>query len=282
MPQVAVRRSAWASSVAWLLLVSFSAGHEARAEEPSEVCAAAAEKAQPLRRAGQLVRARAELLLCARDACPSVVRADCARWLTEVDGAIPSIVVRALTPAGDDAVAVRVTADGKTLAERLDGKPIALDPGEHTLRYEMPGAAPIEARVVLAQGERDRILRVQFVSQGAARPLSPARAAAPSPGPQKSGAPAWTWVLGGVGVAAVGTGVAFYGIGLGQRATLADSCAPTHACDDGRVSAARTKLVLGDILVGVGAVALAASIYFALTGRGGVTSTAGAAPLVRF
>jgi hypothetical protein len=277
MPQVAVRRRALAGAVVSLLL--FSAERGAYAAEPSEVCAVAAERAQPLKRAGQLVRARVELLQCARDACPAVVRADCARWLTDVDGAIPSIVVRALTPAGEDAVAVRVSADGRTVAERLDGKPIALDPGEHTLRYELAGAAPIEARVVLAQGERDRVLRVQFAAPGTVTPSTPAT---PPAAPQKTGTPAWTWVLGGVGVAAVGTGVAFYGIGLGQRSTLADSCAPQHACDDGRISAARTKLVIGDVLVGVGAVALAASIYFALTGRAATTTTAGAAPLVRF
>ena len=58
--------------------------------DEADACAAAAEEAQPKRRAGKLVDARAALMKCSRTGCPAFIRTDCTRWLTEVDAALGS------------------------------------------------------------------------------------------------------------------------------------------------------------------------------------------------
>ena len=48
-------------------------------------CVNAADKGQDLRSAGKLDEARAQFLVCAKPACNRVVRADCERWVKEID-----------------------------------------------------------------------------------------------------------------------------------------------------------------------------------------------------
>ena len=258
----------------WLVCLAFACVTDgvafapaARADSEASTCADAAEHAQPLRREGKLSLAKEQLARCARASCPAAVQSDCTRWLSEVISTMPSIVVRAQGPDGADAIAVTVIADGHTLATQLDGKPIFLDPGEHTLRYELAGAEPVETRVLLVQGERDRIVRVAL-TRSSAKGLAPAPNGTPRDAPhERTKIPLASWILGGVSAAAIGTGVAFYAVGLDERSTLANTCAPSHSCDDGRIASARNKLIAGDVLVGVGIVTVAASLYLALTRR---------------
>jgi hypothetical protein len=240
----------------WTLLAPFVGAavlctQEARAAD-AETCASAAERAQPLRRAGRLGEALRELRTCAAAECPSIVRGECVTWLAEVEEALPTVVVRASSEAGDE-VDVTVLADGHVIAEKLDGRPIALDPGLHEMRYERAGAKPASERVVLAAGEKNRVLRARFELERA-----------PAPGARPV-APALVWWLGGVGLASAVAGTVFYAIGLGERSDMASTCAPQHACDSGRIHAAEAKLVVGDVLVGVGVVSLAAAAVVLLT-----------------
>src|SRR5258708_923596 len=127
-----------------MALVMLTASHARAGEE--EKCAAAAESAQRLRAAKHLLDARRQLVLCAQDKCPIVVLRDCATWLHDVESAIPTLSFRARDARGRDLIAVRVLVDGAVVRERLDGTPIEFDPGEHTLRYETAGRAPVEER----------------------------------------------------------------------------------------------------------------------------------------
>jgi hypothetical protein len=87
-------------------------------------------------------------------------------------------VVSALDPTGHDAIAVRVFVDGQLVADGLDGKAMLIDPGVHTLRYELAGSAPVEETVLIREAQKDRTLRVQFQS-GPAKPGPLAPAVAP-------------------------------------------------------------------------------------------------------
>src|ERR1700729_2803743 len=106
----------------------------ARAEDTVHVCIAASTAGQTLRKQGKLLAARDQMIACARDACPAIVRSHCARWLSEVDAAIPSVVVRAEDAAAGAAIDARLSIDGRP--GKLDGQPVRLDPGEHTLSIE--------------------------------------------------------------------------------------------------------------------------------------------------
>ena len=68
--------------------------------------------------------------------------------------------------------------------------------------------------------------------------------------------------LGGVGIAAPASSAVFWGLGVSERSNLASTCAPTHACSDSDVSRARSKLIVGDVLAGVGLLAVGAAVWF--------------------
>ncbi len=92
-------------------------------------CVSASEDAQLMRIKGQLRAARANLLVCSQDDCPKIVKQDCTGWLDEVDRAIPTVVLGARDARGQDLTDVHVAMDGTSLALRLDGKAIPVDPG---------------------------------------------------------------------------------------------------------------------------------------------------------
>ncbi|MEO8799878.1 MAG: hypothetical protein ABI551_18425, partial [Polyangiaceae bacterium] len=82
-------------------------------------------------------------------------------------------------------------------------------------------------------------------------------------------APEWnvpvvTWILGGVGVAAAGTGIGFWAAGKSERTALYDACGKTRACTESDEAPAKTKLLVGDVAVIVGAAAIAAAIVIAV------------------
>ena len=71
-----------------------------------------------------------------------------------------------------------------------------------------------------------------------------------------SGVPAATYVLGGIGVAALATGVVFRAIGAEQYNALAEDCGT--ACTDAQVDPVKAKYTISNISLGVGAGALVA------------------------
>src|SRR6185312_12809902 len=95
----------------------------ARADEV-DVCISAAEQSQVQRRDAHLRAARAQLVLCARDACPRAIQKDCKRWLGEVEAAMPTVVIHAVDPSGGDIVGARALVDGVRLDGALDGRAV--------------------------------------------------------------------------------------------------------------------------------------------------------------
>lgn len=227
-------------SFAFALAASLDLSQKAASAEPSitnDQCIEANAKAQPLRRAGKLAAARAELARCVNRQCPGMVRDDCAQRLDELDRAQPTIVFDAKDTADDDLNAVRVTVDGERLTDKLDGSPLAVDPGAHTFTFETPGQPLTTRRLVVREGEKGRIEHVWFTgsqggavvpaartaraasSTGAVSGSSAARIAGPAvdtPPPPSSGGShgggtqrAWGLVLGGVGLGGVAAGTVF-------------------------------------------------------------------------
>ena len=176
----------------------------ARADDTVRACIAASTGGQTLRRQGRLLAARDEMIACARDACPPIVRSSCARWLAEVDAAVPSVVVRAESAAGEDAIGGTLSIDGHP--RKLDGQPVRLDPGEHTVLVVDDHGARKEARVLLAEGERARLVTLRF-SAGAETPSKPLATATPRTSPSPS--PSAPDSIGGIGVVALGSATYF-------------------------------------------------------------------------
>jgi hypothetical protein len=237
----------------------------ARADETA-ACVKASEQAQSLRDEGKYRSAREQLLLCSRDVCPSVVRKDCVTWLADVDAAMPSIVLGAKDGA-QDVVDVKVSLDGKPLAEKLDGKPLPMDAGEHTITFERQGRPAVQSKVVLHAGEKNRAISVQLGAEPNAAGGGGARGGGGGTAEQSSsGPPIAGYVVGGIGVVAIG-GFAFFGLSgksdVDNMRSGPNACAPN--CDPSKVDAAKAKLLVADISLGVGVVGLGVATYLILT-----------------
>ena len=221
-------------------------------------CLAATNEGQDLRGEGKLRAAREQFLLCAREVCPGALRTECTKWVGELDADIPSIVVR-VTRDQLDVEGANVTLDGAPIA--LDGKPIVLDPGPHTLVASAPppAAGSSEQKLVLATGEKNRsVTLVLPTTEPKAEPASPPPVIV-APQTSGSGAPAWAWVAGGVGVAGLGVFAFFAATGVHDVHRLDSECAPR--CADADVDAAKRKLLFADIGLGVGIVGLGLATY---------------------
>lgn len=259
---------------------------EARADD-KEVCVRTVEHAQNVRLDGKLREARDEFMSCARAVCPDAIRQDCTRWITEVDASLPSVVFEGVWADGRDVTGMTVSLDGKPLAGAEAGRAVALDPGEHTFRFDVAGAAPIETRNVIREGEKNRILRVTFTPGAPAEPTvapgpAPVTAAASSHVPPPSGlwqslrpddgrphvakrgpVPLAAFVFGGVGLAGFG-GFAYFSLtGTGRLDSMRSTC--EHACNPSDVTSARNEILVGDILGYVGLAAAGVAFWLALT-----------------
>jgi hypothetical protein len=168
-------------------------------------CVAAADAAQQQRAAGKLLAARASLQICSRDACPGLVRSDCTRWRAEVEASVPTIVLRAQDPRGQDLTDVTVWLDGVPIADRMDGLPIEIDPGQHALTCEHAGSKKLRQEIVVRTGDKNRTISLPFEDL---EPLQPV--VIPPSHVQGSGRPsAAAWIFTGLGVAAAGVGTYF-------------------------------------------------------------------------
>jgi hypothetical protein len=153
------RARAGASAIVATALASIVAPAGA-ADPTKERCVAANADAQALRIDGKLAAAREQLDLCVAQSCPTIVREDCATRLDELDRAQPTIVFDVKDATGNDLVAVSVTVDGKPLVDRLEGKALKADPGEHIFLFQAPGRPVVSRRFVLKEGEKNRRERV--------------------------------------------------------------------------------------------------------------------------
>ncbi|HSY23664.1 MAG TPA: hypothetical protein VK841_16165 [Polyangiaceae bacterium] len=218
----------------------------------NETCIDANAKAQELRREGKIAASRAQLNLCANRQCPGLVRDDCTRRLDELDRAQPTIVFSVKDASGADVSAVTVSVDGRKLADKLDGAPIAVDPGSHSFTFEPQGHAPITRQFVIHEGERGRLETSAIgtqnggVSDGhgpAVRGAGLAGTAAFDTTPTDHGSQSgqtqriWGWSLGGVGVAGLAVGAAMGLLANSAWNDAKNGCNPMSCLPQNRPSA---------------------------------------------
>jgi hypothetical protein len=244
------------------LVMPTAAPRWARADDVAAECADAANAGQPLRREGRLREAREQFVLCARDACPPVVREHCAPWIREIDAATPSVVVRARDAHGVDVSGARVWVDGQPL-DRIPGIASAVDPGVRRFRVAAPDGVVWEEDVVVAQGEKNRVVVVTLPARPGEAAVGGEHTAAPAaPAPIVS--PVVAYALGGVGIGALGA----FGL-LEKKAhddddALRSGCAVTRTCVPSELAAVRTESTVAIVAGAFGVVSLAASIVFLL------------------
>ena len=249
--RIAVATFAPAASVALALLLTAPA---ARADAS---CISAYEQTQTLRKDGKPLASKTQAAICSRESCPALLTKDCTKWLAELEAVIPTVVVDARTSAGAPRTDVRVKIDGApapSSGDKLDGKPIQLEPGAHTFVFETDGAPPVERTLVLKEGEKNKKLTVTFAGP-------PSDGAEPQSAPSRP-VPLGVWIFGGASIVALATSAAFAIDGLGKKSDL-DACKPRCAGSD--VDAMSSSFTLADVALGAGVMAGAAAVYLFLT-----------------
>jgi hypothetical protein len=255
---------------------------KARAKEE---CALAYDTTQVLRRQGKLISARQHAAACSVPACSVYVTRDCTQWYAEIDAILPTVVLAAKDATGADATAVRVTVDGQVFAEQLDGKGAPIDPGEHVVRFEMAGAAPIEQRVLIREGEKNRALSASFPP----RTVDPLRQPPPAKLDDRRrtspGSPRRTLGFIGIGAGAAGlvVGTVAGGLVIAQYRTLAPGCPEGHCPPSERASVDRYNLtanVANAALAIGGALALIGIVLVVTAPKAGSSGAARWAPVI--
>lgn len=261
------------AAIAWAATASIASADEKVA------CVTAAETAQQQRSEGKLRDARLSLHLCSRDVCPALVRNDCTQWLTEIEASLPTIVLRATTPRGQDLTDIKVSLDGQALAERIDGLPIEVDPGSHVLTAVHPGSKPVRQELTFYTNQRNRT--VSLVLEDVEPPpdgTGELRVSADSAPKRLGAAPV---VFGAVALAALGSWTYFGLTSNADAKHLDETCGPdgpnsggTGHCPSSDVDRVRNKQIVADVSLGVAVVSAGISTWLFLKASKSPTTTA--------
>jgi hypothetical protein len=264
------------------------------ARDPSVVCEpayVAYGKAIEAEKAGHLQQARDELLTCALSSCGDLV-SKCRERHKQLGLEMASVVPIVTDETGATRVDVRVTVDGELLTSRLDGRGLLVEPGLHEFAFSMDGKVFNTQRIMIVEGQRNRVLSVTRDTKGEpAKGVALATPAKISPAPEETvsvsntpasedsdkassdqSAPAgpskwamprspWPYVLGGVGLAAVGVGGLLTFWGNKDNTELQNQCAPN--CNPSSQDHIKALYVASDISVvaGLGALGVATWLF---------------------
>lgn len=220
-------------------------------------CIAQHEAGLAAKEAKKPLEARPRFAACTNAECPAAVREECASMVEQLDRLIPSVVVAVKDPDRRDLVDVRLFIDGKLVSEKLSGQAIELEPGQHEFRIRHARSGELVQRALIVEGEQRR--RIAFAFEP--HPRKPEKRAPIAPKESSRSIPAATWVLGGVGLIALGSFGYFAASGKSKEKDL-ESCSP--ACDPKEVDVMRRRYLIADISLGVSVVAFGGALGFAL------------------
>jgi hypothetical protein len=246
----------------------------ASADDSKKVCTDAYAEAQTLRDVNKLKDARDQLRICSQSVCKAFIVKDCTDWLVEIEGRLPSVVFSAKDARGDLLTDVTVSMDGTTIAQKLDGQSIEVDPGHHTFTFVASDGTKVEKPFAVLEGQK-----AQSVAVTLATTLSVAE---PKPPPPPPPSPPVFWsttrriavVTGGVGVASLITGSIFGALAGSVSSRQKTDCpSPTNCANHGQAvsahSLALSESTVSTAMFVVGGALLAGGITLFLTVRDG-------------
>lgn len=235
---------------------------ERSAPDPVLVCLDNHTEGQQLRRDGKLIESRDAFRQCSATQCPSEIIRDCLGWMEEIDKQIPSVSF-AVTADGVNRADAQVFIDDLLVLDKLSGRAIPVNPGPHRVRVVLPPFAPFEEQVVFTEGDKFRMVDVEFASSRATPdPLTTTTGAAAPEAEKARPVPVATYVFGGLGIAAALSGGAWGISNVALRSDMEAKCSPN--CSDRSIDVLKQRALIADISWGVSIVSLAtaATIYF--------------------
>src|SRR6188768_3358572 len=177
------------------------------AKAPGEQCSAAYERTQTEKLAGHYVAASAAALECSQLQCNSAIVQECVRFYSALEAETPTLVFSARKAEGGELSDVRVEMDGKVVAQQITGRPVATDPGPHNFVFVHPKRGLLRLSETARVGDKARVIEVTFADPNA-KTAAAATGAAAAPS-SRGGVPVMTYVLGGLGLVALG-GFAYF------------------------------------------------------------------------
>jgi hypothetical protein len=229
---------------------------EATPQDRAGACLENHAQGQEFRLSAKLLEGRDAFLRCSATHCPAQIQRDCLNYMEQIQLQIPSVAFR-VTADGVSRADVKVFLDGNLVLEKLSGKALDLNPGNHEVRVILEPFAPYEQSLVVSEGDKFRMVEVAF-----ATPTAPA---APEPPPREMHRPIplSSYIFGSIGAAALINGVAWGVSSWGLQKDLESSCAPR--CQKESVDVLRQRALIADASWGVSAASLAvASIFYLL------------------
>jgi hypothetical protein len=184
---------------------------------------------------------------------------ECTADYQRIQLSMPTVTLAATDAQGAPLVNVTVTIDGKRVTDRIEGLATPIDPGVHQFVFEHSDHPPVTVSALISEGEKNKRVVAEFgpppaQAEVTATAAPPPVDSAPPARRASSGVPIATYVFGGIGVAMIGTGVAFRMIGAADYDALAEDC--KTACSPAQVDPVETKYTISNISFGVGAAAL--------------------------
>ena len=199
-------------------------------------------------------------------------QADAKKELLELENKIPTVRIEVNgVPAGQTAT---VTLDGATLPAGDLGRPLARDPGPHTIVVSAAGRPQVTRNVNLREGGSESVILEMGVTAPAVpttpgtAPADPAGSATasgpsstgPADAPKSGGVPTLTIVSWSVGAAGLVAGAVMGGLALGKHGEY--NAAPTReALDQGRLFSLVADIGFGTAVAG----AAVGTIYWLVT-----------------
>jgi hypothetical protein len=182
-----------------------------------DACSSVTSEAAEARQSGKLLLARRLYLRCAEE-CPAI-EASCSASASTTLDATPTVVVEAHDQRGEPVTDAKLAIDDETLADELDGRAYAVDPGRHTIVLRSKGAV-VTARIDIAEGTKARPVTMTIRDPG--DPDTVVR--------DLGGHTVWPWAL-----VAIGGAVALGGLAvLFTTPSLPDGCkTDTRLCTKG-------------------------------------------------
>jgi len=228
--------------------------------QPSRTqCLEAHRNAQELKQSSKLLETQEHLRVCSSATCPGAIITDCGNWIAELEQITPSMIFE-IRLDGKEAFDAKLSVDGKPIVDRAHA--LKVNPGRHTVRVELSGFEPREQDLVLPEGQRMRLISVEFATK--APPVAPAAAADVAPPPKATvrPTPVVVYPLLTLGIAGLGSFGAFSLLGKSEQNDLEKTCAPN--CSSAELEPMKRWYLIGDISGGVGAAALVATaiVYF--------------------
>ncbi len=254
--------------VAFALLASSSLAYADTLSK--EACVDAHSRGQDARDQGKITRARQPFWSCAQSGCPTAVQGDCARFADDLSNLQPTVNFVARDGNGNDLPNTSVYVDGMLVATSIDGRPVDIDPGNHTVKFSNAGKDEV-VTVVIGSGEKGRVVQARF---GSASVSASSSNTVSTPAPRKQGPKvthpkgAMAVAIGGGVIAVAGGALAFYG-----KSQVPSQCElSSHECAAPpgdpvfkKASDATGTMNLGIAAAGIGVAAMAGGLvwYFA-------------------